>query len=75
MGPITKLFSACLNMELEHITHLNDWRVPTQAGFCKHHRLEDLNILVDYLIAQAQRLKASIELCFINIEKAFDTAP
>ena len=26
IGPINKLFSACMNMELEHVTELNDWR-------------------------------------------------
>ena len=29
MGPIAKLFSACMNMELEYITELNDWWAPT----------------------------------------------
>ena len=29
MGPIAKLFSACMNMELKLITQLNDWQAPT----------------------------------------------
>ena len=32
MGPIAKLFSACMNMELECIMELNDWRAPTLEG-------------------------------------------
>ena len=29
MGPIAKLFSTYMNMELDCITALNDWRTPT----------------------------------------------
>ena len=70
MGPIAKLFSACLNMELECITQLYHWRVPTQTGFHRHHKLERLIILVDYLIAHAQRLKAPLAISFIDVEDA-----
>ena len=52
MRVIAKLFSTCVNMELECITKLNGWCAPTQTVFCRHHKLEDLITPVDYLIAQ-----------------------
>ena len=54
MGPLAKLFSTCMNMRLEAEAYSKAWRAPTQAGFRKHHRLEDLVIMVDYAIARAQ---------------------
>ena len=39
MGPIAKLFSACLNMEFERVAQLNDCRTPTKVQFCRYHRL------------------------------------
>ena len=54
MGPITKLYATCLNIELECQTKANGWRATIQAGFWKHYRLEYLVLLVDYAIAQAQ---------------------
>ena len=44
-----------------------------QAGFRWKHRLKDLIIPVDYLIARAQRTKTLLALCFIDMEKAFYT--
>ena len=33
MGPLAKLFAACLNGALEREAQSKGWRVPTQAGF------------------------------------------
>ena len=54
MGPLAKLFAACLNGALEWEAQSKGWRAPTQAGFRCHHRLEDLIVPVDYLILCAQ---------------------
>ena len=53
LGPLAKLFAAYLNGELEQKAVLNNWRAPTQAGFRKRHPLEDLLLLVDFVIARA----------------------
>ena len=53
LGPLAKLFTACLNGELERQAIVNNWHAPTQAGFCKCHHLEDLLLLVDFVIVRA----------------------
>ena len=75
MGPLAKLFAACLNGALEWEAQSKGWRAPTQAGFRCHHRLEDLILPVDYLIYHVQRLKTPLALCFVDMEKAFDMVP
>ena len=37
--------------------------------------MEDLALLVDYAIAWAQLHKESLCICFVDLEKAFDTVP
>ena len=75
MGPLAKLFAACLNGALEREAQSKGWRAPTQAGFQCHHCLEDLILPVDYLISHAQRLKTPLALCFVDMEKAFNMVP
>ena len=53
LGPLAKLFAACLNGELERQAALNNWHAPMQAGFRKRNHLEDLLLLVDFVIARA----------------------
>ena len=53
MGPLAKLFAACLNWVLEREVQSKGWQAPMQAGFQHHHRLEDLIVHVDYLILRA----------------------
>ena len=53
LGPLAKLFAACLNRELERQAVVNNWHAPMQAGFRKCHHLEDLLLLVDFVIARA----------------------
>ena len=75
MGPLAKLYSACLNARLEALATAGNWRAATQAGFRRRHRLEDLIIPLDYLISRAQRTRESLSICFVDLEKAFDTVP
>ena len=53
LGPLAELFVACLNGVLEQQATANNWQAPTQAGFRKRHHLEDLLLLVDFIIARA----------------------
>ena len=53
MGPLAKLFAACLNWALELEAQSKSWRAPTQADFRCQHWLEDLIVPVDYLISRA----------------------
>ena len=53
LGPVAKLFATCLSMLLEQETTHRDWHAPTQAGFRRRHRLEDLAVPVDYAISRA----------------------
>lgn len=62
MEPLPKLFAACLNWALEQEAQTKGWRAPTQAGFHLHHQLEDLIVPVEYVILQAQCLKAHLAL-------------
>ena len=73
MGPIAKLYSTCVNTKLDALATSNSWRAPTQVGFRKRHRLEDLLVPVDYIIARAQATRQPLCLCFVDLEKAFDT--
>ena len=75
MGPLAKLYACCLNLSLETQASLHGWCAPTQAGFCRHYRLEDLLVLVDYILARAQARKLPLVLCLVDLEKAFDTIP
>lgn len=75
MGPLAKLYATCVNTSLDALATSNNWRAPTQAGFRKRHRLEDLLIPVDYIIARAQTRCQPLCLCFVDLEKAFDTVP
>ena len=47
LGPLAKLFAACMNGTLEQDAQSKGWRAPTQAGFRGHHWLEELIVLVD----------------------------
>ena len=73
MGPLAKLFACCLNLSLEMQASLHGWRAPTQAGFLRHYRLEDLLVLVDYILARLLARKLPLVLCLVDLEKAFDT--
>ena len=75
MGPIAKLFACFLNLSLETQASLHGWRIPTQAGFRRHYRLEDLLVPVDYILARVQARKLSLVLCLVDLEKAFDVIP
>ena len=75
MGPLTKLYACCLNIELETRATRHAWHGPTQAGFRRYYRLEDLIVPVDYLLAHAQTRGTPLALCLVNLEKAFDTVP
>lgn len=44
-------------------------------GFRPNHRLEDLLLLVDYILDRAQASKTPLALAFIDLEKAFDRVP
>ena len=75
MGPLAKLFACCLNLFFETKASLHGWHTPTQAGFRRHYRLEDLTVLIDYILARAQTRKLPLVLCLVDLEKAFDTIP
>ena len=75
MGTLANLYACCLNLSLETQSSLHSWRAPTQAGFRRHYRLEDLLILVYYILARAQARKLPLVLCLVDLEKAFDTIP
>ena len=75
MGPLAKLYACCLNLELETRAAHHAWRAPTQAGFRRYYRLEDLIVPVDYLLARAQTRGTPLALCLVDLEKAFDIVP
>ena len=75
MGPFAKLYSTCINIELTRQSQQQDWRAPTQAGFRAHHRLEDLAFPLDVLLARALQDGTGLAICFVDLEKAFDTVP
>ena len=75
MGPLAKLFACCLNLSLEMQASLYGWCTPTQAGFWGHDRLDNLLVLVDYILVRAQTRKLLLVLCLVDLEKAFDTIP
>ena len=41
----------------------------------RYHRLEDLIVPVDYLLARAQTQGTPLALCLVDLGKAFDTVP
>ena len=75
MGPLAKLNACCLNLSLETQASRHGWHAPTQAGFCRHYRLEDLLVPVDCILARVQARKLPLVLCLVDLEKAFDTIP
>ena len=75
MGPFPKLYTSCLNRHLTALADANDWRAPTQAGFRKHHRLEDMVLAIDFAIDRAQAKRTPLALAFLDLEKAFDRVP
>ena len=75
MGPQAKLFACCLNLSLETQASLHGWHTPTQAGFRRHYGLEELLVLIDYILARVQTRKFPLVLCLVDLEKAFDTIP
>ena len=62
MGPIAKLFACYLNLSLEMQASLHGWLTPIQAGSCRNYRLEDLLVLVDYILTRAQTRKLLLVL-------------
>ena len=75
MGPIAKLYSTCMNMALTRQAADKGWRATTQAGFRPTYHLEDLVFPVDMLLADALQKGKGLALCFVDLEKAFDTVP
>ena len=75
MGPLAKLYACCLNLKLEMLATLHNWRAATQAGFRKHYRLKDLLIPVDYILARAQVSRQPLAMCLVDLEKTFSTVP
>ena len=75
MGPLPKLFMSCLTRYLDSVSELAGWPAPTQAGFRRKHRLEDLVVAVDYLLDRAAALRTPLVLTFVDITKAFDSVP
>ena len=64
-----------MNQELEARSLCHAWHAPTQAGFRRYYRLEDLIVPVDYLLARAQTRGTPLALCLVYLEKAFDVVP
>ena len=58
---------------MESRAEIGGWRARTQAGFIKKHRLEDLVVLVDYLLDRAYTCNMPLSMCLVDLEKAFDT--
>ena len=75
MGPFPKLYTSCLNRQLTALADANGWRAPTQAGFRKHHRLEDMVLAIDFALDRAQAQRTPLALAFLDLEKAFDRVP
>ena len=75
MGPLAKLYTCCLNLELETRAAHHAWRAPTQVGFRRYYHLEDLIVPVDYLLARAQMRGTLLALCLVDLEKAFNMVP
>ena len=75
MGPIAKLYSTCMNLTLTRQAAAKGWRATTQAGFQPTYHLEDLVFPVDMLLANALQEGKGLALCFIHLEKAFNTVP
>ena len=75
MGTLAKLYACYLNLSPETQASLHGWHAPTPAGFRRHYRLEDLLVLVNYILARAQARKLPLVLCLVDLEKAFDTIP
>ena len=75
MSPIAKFFSTCLNETLTQQAAEKGWQTEMQAGFRPRYRLEDLVFPVDYLLSSALTEGTGLGLCFIDLEKAFDTLP
>ena len=74
-GPLPKLYMSCFNRSLTRQAEGKGWRADTQVGFRPKHRLEDLVLLVDYLIDRAKETKTPLAMAFIDLEKAFDRVP
>lgn len=66
---------SCYNRHLTHVAEEHSWRAPTQVGFRPAHRLEDLVLLVDYLVDRAKCKNEPLAIGFIDLEKAFDRVP
>ena len=75
MGPFPKLYTSCLNRQLTAWADAKGWRAPTQAGFRKHHRLEDMVLAIDFALDRAQAQRTPLALAFLDLEKAFDRVP
>ena len=75
MGPFPKLFMSCLNRRITALSDDKAWRAPTQVGFRKHHRLEDMVLAVDFALDRAKAKRQPLALCFLDLEKAFDRVP
>ena len=46
---------------------------PHRLDFVNGIHLEDLLLIVDFIIARANHSKESLSLCLVDLEKAFDT--
>ena len=75
MGPFPKLYASCINREITTLSNRNSWRAPTQVGFRRHHRLEDMVLAVDFAIDRAKAQRKPLAIAFLDLEKAFDRVP
>ena len=73
MHPVAKLYMSLINRRLELISDEKGLRAPTQAGFCSEHCLEDLALIVQTVVQHARVTGNSLGLCFVDLEKAYDS--
>lgn len=57
VGLLAKLYAYCLNLRLKQEATVANWRTPTQKDFHKQQQLEDLLLLVNYIISRSEIYK------------------
>ena len=73
MELFAKLYTTCLDQALELQAEIGGWRACTQAGFRIKHCLKDLVVPIDYLLDRAYTCNMPLNMCLLDLDKAFNT--
>ncbi len=71
--PFAKLAMCAINLRIQAIADEQQLRAPTQTGFRPGYTVEDLALVLQVCIQQANVTRTLLALLFVDLQKAYDS--